>query len=154
MNPEDVNEDAEITVPANTEGGDNPYEFPEGDYPVYCVDMKKDVSQSSGNDMLVFEFSGLPGSGLPRGTFRLFASLTPKGVWKAHEVVRALGLSDSKKGEEGELRIKRRDCIGRRAIGTFKKETYNGKTRTQLKSTGPHPQGPGPIETTDGGLPF
>lgn len=155
VNPEDYNNDGELSIPANTEGsseGSGAFDFPEGDYPVYCVDVRKEIS-SQNNDMLVFDFAGLQGSGLPRGTFRLYAALTPKGVWKAHEVARALGLSDAKKGEEGELRIKKSDFIGRRGIGTFKKETYNGKVRTQLKALAAHPQGPGPIETA-AGLPF
>lgn len=152
MNDFGGNDEEEFSIPADT-GEGSKYQFAEGEYPVVCVALNKHKKQG-GSTSLKWTFRILPEGGVGQGlTFDMYTGLeNPKAIWKTHAVAKSLGIES--KDEKGNLVVKKKDAIGRRAMGTFKDEEYNGRMSTKLQDVTAHPQGFGPVELTPDDLPF
>lgn len=144
-------DDQVVSIPPAGEDEGGSFDFPEGTYGIYVKGFVSKTSQSSGQPMIEWHFAPLPGAGMPNGTYWFYTTLAPGKLWSAHKTCRALGIGVQ---EDGSIKLSRRGAIGRRAMGTFKKDTYQGKTKTKLDSVEAHPEGPGPIELNADGVPF
>src|SRR5688500_6279323 len=161
MNPDDItgSDDEEFDLPEHDPEADSgsKYRFTEGDYGVVLVNMKKEKSKA-GNPMIVWTFRAEDDSGVDTTLrFDIYTALTPKAMWKVHEVARALGLRGE--GETGAVRIKKAEALGRRALGDLKAASYihedkQKKISTRLQNVVPHPKGFGPVELGPDDLPF
>lgn len=146
----DSGDDDVIDVPAD-EGG-NKYQFTPGDYPVVCVGLARHKKPGK-DDSIKWTCRILPEGGVGQGlTFDMYTGLGPKGVWRTHDVAKAFGVTAV--DEKGNLKINKKELIGRRAMGTFKDETYNGRVSTKLDVVTAHPAGFGPIELTPDDMPW
>lgn len=151
-----IGDDEPVVIPPSTGddkgSGEANFDFPEGQYGVYVKGFKYVAkSKSSGKPMIEWHFAPLPGVDIPNATYWFYTTLDPANLWSAHKTARALGVPVN---EDGSITLVRKDVIGRRGMGDFKKDTYQGKTKTKIDSISAHPEGPGPIELNADGIPF
>jgi hypothetical protein len=108
--------------------------YPDGDYPGNLSAVKKDVSESSGNRMLVFDFY------IPqlKATVRRYVSLADNAVWALTPVAEALGVG--KAGDSVTIK-KLRACIGAPVILTLVTGEYKGKKRSEVEKIVANPNG-------------
>lgn len=121
-----------LDLTGNT-GGD--FIIPAGDYEVHLTDFDNKPSKE-GKPMITWKFQAGPeGKNL-----RFFnrTVLQGPGAFKLAETVEALGLG--KAGEQ--VRLKRSEAIGRRAIAQVIQTEYEGQKRMEIKKLKLHPKGP------------
>jgi len=120
--------------------------IPPGDYIAKLIDCGKDTSKA-GNEMWVWTFVIVKGD--HAGTeMKYFTALTPAAMWKAVEVLEALGL-----GEMGKIaKFKRGDAINRLCAIKVEDQTYNDRPRSSIKNVMPYPGGAG-MKMKDGTTP-
>lgn len=142
MNPEAFEVDnAEIEIDVSkVEKKD--FSLTPGTYPAVVQNAEKTFSKE-GNPMMVLTFLVND-----RIKTKSYLVLTPAALWKAENVLTALGLE---KTEDGKFKFKTGDIIGRRCLTKTINEEYNGEQRVKVDTVKPHPEGHG--KTADR-LPF
>lgn len=134
MNPNavDHNNDADDDEILLQEG--KSFVYPDGDYPGNLAGVKKDVAESSGSRMLVFDFY------IPqlKANLRRYVSLADNAVWALTPVAEAVGA-----GKAGEtINVKKlKACIGAPVILTLVTGEYKGKKRSEIEKVVANPSG-------------
>jgi hypothetical protein len=148
VNPDDLDQgsmddDEEIDLSKSKKTN---FVFDNGDYEMVLVEVVRDVSQNSGNKMLVFSWRG--GDELKNAKFKQFVALTEGALWRLTAILEALDLQAT----DGKIKVS--EIIskgpGRRAMNTLKKERRDGVERSNIQNNKRHPDGPGEGR----GLPF
>lgn len=101
-----------------------------GVYVAQVSDIQKKDSASSGNPMLVWEFTVLEQGDVYGKTFLLFTALTPAAMWKLHEVLSAFDLVT----EDGKAKFRKQDVLGRDCRIVLEHSTYEGRQRASIKT--------------------
>lgn len=116
------------------------FSIPEGDYDtLICIDVNKSTS-GAGNPMWVFDFRvHKPDDPNVHGhEIKNFCTLTPNAMWKASQVLEALGLS-----EKGKVKMKKQNIIGRCLAAKLETQEYQGTKRSVMVEVYPHGNGLG-----------
>lgn len=110
-----------------------------GEYEVEVTAITKGQSQA-GNPQWIWDFRIVQADSKFKGaSARLYTALTPNSLWKVKETIESLGLPQ----ENGKPKFTKDDVLGRRAIGVFLDEEYQGVVSGRLNRLRPHPKGAG-----------
>jgi hypothetical protein len=109
------------------EEGGGSFHIPEGDYLMKCTGVTPAVSKASGNDMLVFTFTGLQEKSKNK-RFWLYCSYTREALWKLRQTLVALGVSTPDDPSE----LNPDDVVDVEVIGTVTDNEYDGKTNSKV----------------------
>lgn len=84
----------------------------EGSFAAKLVGVREQMAQSSGNEMIVFDFKLLEGDGVGE-VYPVFAVLTEQALWKLSQVMKALGCekNDNDEYEEEAESLKGRPVV-------------------------------------------
>src|SRR5271165_543569 len=80
----------------NVESGGGRVRVPEGDYRARVTGVKVGTAKSSGNTMLIWEFTGVEGK-LKGKKLKDYTTLNPEALWKLKSLLEALGIEVPKK---------------------------------------------------------
>lgn len=112
---------------------------PKGTYAAQVISVRSDISRSSGNPTLIWDFQLLEGEA--RGEqITMWTSRVPKAIWKLASVLRALGFQAT----NNKFVFQPAQAIGRRAMVEIVVEPYEGQMQSKVKAVHPHPGGPDP----------
>jgi hypothetical protein len=103
------------------------FHIPEGDYQMKCTSCTPGVSKASGNDMLVFTFTGIEGKSKNR-KFWLYCALVPDALWKLRQTLAALGIDTP----DDPSSLDPDDVVDVEVVGTVADNEYDGKTNSKL----------------------
>lgn len=102
---------------------------PEDDYHMKIASVKQDISEKSGNAMLVFQFAFVDKKFAKKGTVRDNIVLGEKSLWRLRDLLEAVGVSVPKKTVQ--LPIKK--LVGKElGITLVDGEPYRGRIKSEV----------------------
>lgn len=110
-------------------GGGGGFRIPEGDYKMQFSEVSREESKE-GNDMLVWDFTGLEGKAKKK-SFRIWTSLLPEALWKLGNLLDAMGIERPESVEDIIEAVESEDPAPI-ITGTVADDEYEGKTRSKV----------------------
>ena len=102
--------------------------MPEGLYKVKCVGVEQTVSKQE-NPMFAWNFVVIESEHAGKD-LKYYTALTPSSIWKASEVIIALGIGTA--GQK--IRFTQKDVINKECYAYIEDSEYNGQVRSNISS--------------------
>lgn len=116
---------------SNVKEGGGGVRMPENDYHLKIASVKEDISEKSGNPMLVIQFGFVDKKAAKKagGTIRENFVLQEKSLWKLRDLLEAVGVKVPKRT----VQIPIKKLVGKELGGTIvDDEPYNGRIKSKI----------------------
>lgn len=102
--------------------------IPEGTYKVRCIGVEQSYSKQN-NPMFTWSFVIVEGDYSGKD-LKYFTALTPSSIWKASEVITALGIGSA--GQK--VKFSAKDVVGKECYASIEDSDYGGQKRSNISS--------------------